>query len=783
MDVAAIKRHMTQQHQEWVAMFSTVVSHLTPFRRTIVFPCRYGSQSQVNKHTHWRTCIILQVSCYLGLKHHERSVDGRGRPGDVPAGETLLRFITNHNSQAGARRGSPGSQEGRPCSGQGLCQGQGQGRQGRQRQDETWIVEEWDQSDWGYSWNQFRHTSMEDLVTRVSQLMIKHEYAINSLKQDTTVYFFVKPGAQGLLPILFNTSEFWSLVQPDTLEKTEECGWNRSRQLAIWAGWKALIWNPQTETLEEQPRGKTWATDTLIAGTIELRKLINAETMFRFQSLKGLTKARAGRPVESGSLSALVNTGGVPPTSPPPYSVFLTQVPSTVPPPPDYFPEPSVGSRGHYQGRCAAACKYVRKARGCKDGVNCVRCHICQFSSKGATKKTPKMQFGGDATPSPMGKEEPYVVGREILSADGSFTVYDGRRGEAEIVRWLERMAKMRSYGWGKHHETFERGCNARGRLQVPRVPGHLELMAGGGDQTLNPRMTNVSHTIKHLSFSDAEDDTYSRKTPLLAARLLQQGWKHFPGEVTRNLAPLDGRKFVTSGFHQAYIHDLKVVSTVAGKETTYQFQHQARISRLSEAAIPQAQFHYDIEPFSIHVKTDEKRWYDFGTSLCAVLGGAFVVLRLASRFSVHLSASLKLGAKAQRGGAMSIGHFEPAESSEDRGLKRYKTGKPGVQGERSADQMRRESSRGQGPNIFDAPLVSELPASDGLPAPRSNKRVHSIAQMLEGDSFVAQGGAPKRRKEYSAWTEGEEQQPRIKDGNASLPVAAAGTAGTRFLS
>ena len=63
-------------------------------------------------------------------------------------------------------------------------------------------------------------------MTRVSQLMIKHEYAINSLKQDTTVYFFVKPGAQGLLPILFNTSEFWSQVQPDTLEKTEECGWS-----------------------------------------------------------------------------------------------------------------------------------------------------------------------------------------------------------------------------------------------------------------------------------------------------------------------------------------------------------------------------------------------------------------------------------------------------------------------------------------------------------------------------------------------------------------------------
>ena len=37
--------------------------------------------------------------------------------------------------------------------------------------------------------------------------------------------------------------------------------------------------------------GKTWATDALIAETIELHKLVNLETIFRFQSLKELTKA------------------------------------------------------------------------------------------------------------------------------------------------------------------------------------------------------------------------------------------------------------------------------------------------------------------------------------------------------------------------------------------------------------------------------------------------------------------------------------------------------------
>lgn len=39
---------------------------------------------------------------------------------------------------------------------------------------------------------------------------------------------------------------------------------------------------------------------------------------------------------------------------------------------------PSKGSIGHPYC-CAAACKYNKKARGCKDGPNCDRCHLCVF--------------------------------------------------------------------------------------------------------------------------------------------------------------------------------------------------------------------------------------------------------------------------------------------------------------------------------------------------------------------------------------------------------------------
>ena len=36
------------------------------------------------------------------------------------------------------------------------------------------------------------------------------------------MHFFVKPGAQGLLPILCHTSERWNQIQRDTPEQTEE---------------------------------------------------------------------------------------------------------------------------------------------------------------------------------------------------------------------------------------------------------------------------------------------------------------------------------------------------------------------------------------------------------------------------------------------------------------------------------------------------------------------------------------------------------------------------------
>eukprot|EP00933_Yihiella_yeosuensis_P072660 TRINITY_DN81134_c0_g1_i1.p1 TRINITY_DN81134_c0_g1~~TRINITY_DN81134_c0_g1_i1.p1 ORF type:complete len:478 (-),score=84.05 TRINITY_DN81134_c0_g1_i1:66-1499(-) len=231
-----------------------------------------------------------------------------------------------------------------------------------------------------------------------------------------------------------------------------------------------------------------------------------------------------------------------------------------------------------------------------------------------------------------------------LYKDDGSFSIYEGARTEDALTKWMEKTVKMKSYGWGKDHETFEKGCNAKGRIQVPRVPGHLELHAGSGDQVLNPRMTNVSHLIKHLSFTDPDDGRYHRKS-----------WSGFPSDVLKHLSPLDDKKFVTKKFHQAYIHDMKIVSTVSPSDlVVYQFSHQSRVKNVPRIQVPQAQFHYDIEPMSIKYKRDSKKWYDFLTSLMAMLGGAFVVMKLLSRMSLATWQSL-FGKKFvdSRGGLM----------------------------------------------------------------------------------------------------------------------------------
>ena len=204
--------------------------------------------------------------------------------------------------------------------GKGKGKSKGKGGQVSWRTSSNWGQTE-DPPDhrWGTSWGQdMSYHDLQSTVQRLSQLTLRHEYALGNLRQDTSMYLFVKPGAEGLIPILFSASEKWNRTQEEnphlidsslrivlmkaflielcnrltnTAKNEESMQAARSMGWLTDAGeWKTLKWDPVLEKLQEVPDAPTKTTERLILEASELRKTINAENLYRFQSVYGLRK-------------------------------------------------------------------------------------------------------------------------------------------------------------------------------------------------------------------------------------------------------------------------------------------------------------------------------------------------------------------------------------------------------------------------------------------------------------------------------------------------------------
>lgn len=207
-----------------------------------------------------------------------------------------------------------------------------------------------------------------------------------------------------------------------------------------------------------------------------------------------------------------------------------------------------------------------------------------------------------------------------------------GKRQPETITRFLTDVIAKTHKEHANYHAMFAQGCNIRGHLDVPRVPGefHLTVNAENMKTELNTKMLNVSHTINHLSFGGE----YAHLRSL--DQFESQYEYRVPKDILKHMAPLDNSKFITNHFHEAPQHYLKIVTTKIGALTTYQFTHTNRMAsvdkhnRLYDA--PQAKFIYDLNPLCIQVRAKAKKWYEFATSLLALLGGFYTCAKLTSR-------------------------------------------------------------------------------------------------------------------------------------------------------
>lgn len=185
-----------------------------------------------------------------------------------------------------------------------------------------------------------------------------------------------------------------------------------------------------------------------------------------------------------------------------------------------------------------------------------------------------------------------------------------------------------------RHHEEIvpnsveHVGCQLVGSLYMNRVPGHFFIQAQSTGHTLDPLMTNLSLIIHHLSFHGMDMDAES-------VRKEQRRAQHPPSVVVpdnfdRLVSPMDGQSYVTHELHQSHHLHLKLVPT---NYYDYQVLHNSHLSLYPTDRIPEVKFVMDISPIAVRYSMHSRPWYDYVTSILAIVGGSFTLLGMLASF------------------------------------------------------------------------------------------------------------------------------------------------------
>jgi len=173
--------------------------------------------------------------------------------------------------------------------------------------------------------------------------------------------------------------------------------------------------------------------------------------------------------------------------------------------------------------------------------------------------------------------------------------------------------------------------------------------------------MTNVSHIINHLSFGKP-----------FSKYFIKEGLKNTPKGFLETTRPFDGNVYVTSNVHEAHHHYLKVITTDFDAEKNkkkavnknfykpqepnraYQILQSSQLSLYKADIVPgklcvfvlafsnmlslyvhrshiillfissEAKFTYDLSPIAVSYNKKSRAWYDYFTSVMAIVGGTF---------------------------------------------------------------------------------------------------------------------------------------------------------------
>ena len=161
------------------------------------------------------------------------------------------------------------------------------------------------------------HEWLTHRVNTLSQMVLRQEQVIASMRQDTVVYLFIRSGQEGMIPVLCEAADKWRKMKeekPDQLTYSLKIAMFKQLLISLhqrlsetykdneamtraaklnWVDdqkhWKHLIWSPGQQKLEVDNTIRPMSTEDLLAQLVQMRKAVNEETLLRFKSVRRLT--------------------------------------------------------------------------------------------------------------------------------------------------------------------------------------------------------------------------------------------------------------------------------------------------------------------------------------------------------------------------------------------------------------------------------------------------------------------------------------------------------------
>lgn len=181
-----------------------------------------------------------------------------------------------------------------------------------------------------------------------------------------------------------------------------------------------------------------------------------------------------------------------------------------------------------------------------------------------------------------------------------------------EEQHWAEAYQRMQKHYHDMSWNASEHpGCQISGSILLNRAPGNFHIEAYSAAHNLAPQMTNCSHEIHYLSFVPTNIDRAKTHAPV-------------PNNFYQSTTPMNGNVYITHNLHEAYHHYIKLVST---NENSFQVLQSSQLASYDRDRTPEAKFNIDLSPIAVNYEIKSKRWYDYITSLMAIIGGTFTVV------------------------------------------------------------------------------------------------------------------------------------------------------------